>query len=119
MLRKKKILIVILCLLLVLIPFFSFFLIYYLNSVNTTQSFLPSVKNTTKFEWEKSWEDSVSVESSGFVMDDSGNLFITGSIDLVDLVDLSFNTDVFVGKYDSDGNLLWNTTWDGLSLIHI
>ncbi len=59
--------------------------------------------------WNRTWGGSSDDRGYGIVLDDSGNLFITGITE-------SFGaggSDVILLKYDSAGNLLWNKTWGG------
>jgi len=59
--------------------------------------------------WYKTWGGTFHEGGRGIALDGSGNLFITGITDKYEQgVD-----DVFVLKYDSKGNLLWNETWGG------
>ncbi|MFX1500900.1 MAG: SBBP repeat-containing protein [Promethearchaeota archaeon] len=59
--------------------------------------------------WNATWGGSGSEYGRGIVVDGSGNAFITGETDSFG----ASNTDLFLLKYDSSGNLLWNTTFGG------
>jgi len=61
-----------------------------------------------------SWNKSYATPPSG--LDDSLGMYIDsdGTIYLAGQINTSGTIDIFVGKYDSNGNPLQNTTWDGL-----
>ena len=61
------------------------------------------------YQWERTWEGGVLTDTGyGIAVDSSINIYITGLI---------YNSgsiyDLFLLKYDSSGNLQWNTTWGG------
>ena len=64
--------------------------------------------------WEKTWGGSGDDWGSGIVLDGSGNLFITGLTESYG----AGEWDALLLKYDSSGNLLWNTTWGGSDSDH-
>ena len=58
--------------------------------------------------WNITWGGSEHEGGNGLAIDDMGNAFITGSTG-----SFEEGQDVFLLKYDSSGNLLWNKTWGG------
>jgi hypothetical protein len=69
----------------------------------------PSASATNLYEWNTTWGGSEEDYGRGITVDGLGNSFVVGRTK-------SFGVgcmDVFVLKYDSDGNLLWTTTWGG------
>ena len=99
----------IICLLLILTSNFSLFLFSYLQTINKTQKFLPTAKYISNLEWEKTWGGISQEYGKGIAVDVLGNVHITG---------YTWNSyegwgEVFLLKYDSSGNQLWNNTWGG------
>lgn len=60
------------------------------------------------YQWHKTWGGSSTETAQSIYIDLSDYVYITGKA-------RSFNTtdDVFIVKYDSNGNLIWNRTWGG------
>ena len=61
--------------------------------------------------WERTWGGWGSEFGSGIALDNMGNIFITGITTSYGVGD----RDILVLKYNSDGNLLWNTTYGGFN----
>ncbi|TFF98407.1 MAG: hypothetical protein EU541_06860, partial [Promethearchaeota archaeon] len=59
-------------------------------------------------QWNRTWGGSSTERAYSIYVDDSDSIFITGT-------SRSFNTsqDLFVAKYNSNGDLIWNSTWGG------
>ncbi|MFX1500449.1 MAG: hypothetical protein ACFFDH_05725 [Promethearchaeota archaeon] len=70
---------------------------------------LPSISASNEYEWNKTWGGSDGEIGDEIRLDGSGNILITGETQSYG----AGNYDVFLLKYDSDGNLLWNITWGG------
>jgi len=106
--KKRKKRVTQISLLFSLITLYTIFLGSSLTTGKRTISSLPSSTNINNFEWNKTWGSSGSDEVSGIALDSSGNVFITG---IVDLWGREGDDKIFLLKYDSLGNLLWNKTW--------
>ncbi|MFX1500441.1 MAG: SBBP repeat-containing protein, partial [Promethearchaeota archaeon] len=78
------------------------------NNSNITTK-LPSTNVTYLFEWNTTWGGSNYDRGYGITLDVLGNVFITGYTRSYG----AGNYDVFLLKYDSNGNLMWNITWGG------
>jgi len=108
LIKKKKKLVIQISLLFSLIMFFTFFLGFSLDARERTITSFKSSINIYSFEWNKTWGASSDEEVSGIVLDSSGNIFITGTIGIYGG---EGDDNVFLLKYDSAGNLLWDKTW--------
>ncbi|MHA1821453.1 MAG: SBBP repeat-containing protein [Promethearchaeota archaeon] len=60
--------------------------------------------------WNRSWGGSGNDYGEGVTLDKVGNIYVCGYSN-----SYTASTDVILLKYDSSGNLLWNTTWGGSS----
>ena len=64
--------------------------------------------------WDLTWGTSAAEYTwevySGLVVDDEGNLYVTGT---TTAYGATRGYDVFVAKFDSDGNLIWDLVWGG------
>ncbi|MFX1366712.1 MAG: SBBP repeat-containing protein, partial [Promethearchaeota archaeon] len=81
----------------------------YSYGVGSHDVFLLKYDSSGNLLWDKTWGGSDSDFGNGIAVDNSGNAFITGHT-------YSYGTgrgDIFLSKYDSDGNLLWYKTWEG------
>jgi len=97
--KKKKINSVItLCLFFSLLLFFNFFHSSSLHANNRAIINLPTISNINSFEWNTTWGSSGDDRGNGIVLDDSGNIYITGNN----------YADGLLLKYNSSGSLLWN-----------
>jgi len=108
LIKKKNKLVIQISLLFSLITFFTIFFGSSLDARNRAITPLQSSININSFEWNKTWGGSSHEEVSGIALDSSGNIFITGSIGLYGGED---DDNVFLLKYDSAGNYLWDKTW--------
>jgi hypothetical protein len=64
--------------------------------------------------WNKTWNPPASVESViniGFTTHETG-LYVVGEAMKENIVDLDNQRDLFLGKWDLDGNKIWSTLWD-------
>ncbi|MBA7526869.1 hypothetical protein ES705_19040 [subsurface metagenome] len=82
------------------------------TSLKTSEQFLgvrSAAKSVYRSDLIITWGGSNSDSGNGIVLDDSGNIYITGETE-------SFGAgsdDAFIAKYDSAGNSLLNITWGG------
>jgi len=72
--------------------------------------FLLKYDSSGNMLWEKTWGGYNYECGYGIAVDGSGNAFITGSYNINYGTETS---DAFLLKYDSSGNILWETTWGG------
>ncbi len=73
--------------------------------VGDYDAFLLKYDSDGNFEWYKTWGGSSFDEGYGLVLDNSENIFISGSAS-------NYESILFL-KYDFDGNLQWSKTWGG------
>ena len=61
--------------------------------------------------WTKQWGTSSDDRGKGVTVDSSGNIYVTGNtVGLID-PDLYTATDIFLIKYDGNGNQIWTRAW--------
>ena len=86
--------------------------------------FLSKFDSSGNFKWVRTWGGDSGDSGNGVAVDDSGNIFITGSF--AGTVDFdpgdgandhtsNDSADVFLSKFDSSGNFQWARTWGGMS----
>ncbi|MFO8019572.1 MAG: hypothetical protein R6U96_13175 [Promethearchaeia archaeon] len=71
-------------------------------------AFIAKYDNDGNYFWNITW-DGISGGSDSardIILDDSGAIYIAGKTE-------NTEDDVFIAKYDTSQNLVWNTTWDG------
>ena len=76
--------------------------------------FSQSMRTSSEEDWIKVWGGPQEEQGGFLVLDPSGNLYVTGSTS-------SFGNgsfDIFLLKYDNNGNYLWNVTWGGVREDH-
>ncbi len=108
LIKKKKKLVIQISLLISLIMFFTIFLGFSLDTGKRTITSLQTLANINSFKWNKTWGGSSHEDVSEIALDSSGNIFITGTIGIYEG---EGEDNVFLLKFDSDGNLLWSRTW--------
>ncbi len=108
LIKKKKKLILQISLLLSLTTFFTIFIGFSLPALRQTTTSFQSNININNFEWNKTWGGSSNEQVSGMAIDSLGNIFITGSAGRYGGED---DDNIFLLKYNSGGNLVWNITW--------
>ena len=62
-------------------------------------------------QWDTAWGSTGYDQPRGLTLDSSGNIYITGMTDSFGVGDY----DMFVAKFDSVPNQLWNFTWGGIN----
>ncbi len=85
--------------------------------VGNTLSFGPGDENVAlvKFAsngtklWNVSWGPSMDNYGNGVIVDTAGNIYVCGHRSQLP----GSNYDIFLTKFDSDGNPMWNTLWGG------
>ncbi|MFH1514519.1 MAG: SBBP repeat-containing protein [bacterium] len=90
--------------------------------------FLSKFGSDGYFHWARTWgTDKVSASSDyayGVATDSSGNIYVTGSfnetVDFdpgpgIDEHTTNGSADIFLSRFDSNGNFVWARTWGGLS----
>lgn len=95
------------------------------HEVSGLTGFLSKFDPCGNYEWGKTWfhqGDGIGIWSYGVGLNDSGDVYVTGSF--VNTVDFDPGPgidehtsigyqDAFLGKYDADGNFKWARTWGG------
>ncbi len=74
-----------------------------------TDAFLLCYDSSGNLNWQRTWGGTSSDLGRGVAVDSTGNIYVTGQTS-------SFgagSSDVFLLRYDSTGNLLWQRTWGG------
>ncbi len=84
-----------------------------LTSAGQTDVFVAKLDSAGAFVWAKRFGDNQAQNGRGIAVDGAGNVFITGSFaSKIDFgggaLTTAGGTDVFVAKFDPDGNHLWS-----------
>jgi len=96
--------------------------VHLLRSAGFYDAFLAKFDGNGNFLWAESWGHWLHDWGSGVCADTDGSIFVTGSfsgkVDFnpgwgLDLHESTGRNDIFLCKYDSDGNFLWALTWGG------
>lgn len=82
------------------------------STVNHRSVVLIKYDASGTYLWNRTWNNGSDYASAyGISMDSIGRIYITGAIKVPSKL-----TDIFLLKYDSDGNLIWNKSQGGLYL---
>jgi hypothetical protein len=95
--------------------------VYTVTSQGLQDLFILKLDPAGNFQWVKTMGTSISENANSIAIDGSGNILLTGtfgagttdldpSAAVASFTSLGQN-DVFVGKYDSNGNYLWGGSW--------
>lgn len=72
----------------------------------STNASLVKYDSLGEYQWDRTWGGAASESISSIYIDSLDNVYITGKARSFGISD-----DVFVVKYDIQGNLIWNRTW--------
>jgi outer membrane protein assembly factor BamB len=78
------------------------------DQIDPTTDYLPTRSSDYLFGIIYSWLEDFKVIGSAVVSDSLGNSYITGTIN----TDFLLNSDIFIGKTNSSGDIVWLETWD-------
>jgi hypothetical protein len=98
---------------------------YTLQSQGSTDAFISKYDNNGNFIWAKSFGSTSNDVSWSLAVDLNGNSIITGGFigtvdfdpgpSVLNVTSVSGSTDVFVSKFDTNGNLVWSKTMGGIA----
>ncbi|MBD3192781.1 MAG: DUF4332 domain-containing protein [Candidatus Heimdallarchaeota archaeon] len=84
----------------------------YSNSFNGSQVFLVKYNTYLTALWNTSWKINKFDRASEMIIDDDDNIFVTGTLwENSTITPSDYVKNVFLLKFDSAGDLLWNRTW--------
>lgn len=75
----------------------------------STDGFVAKYNSSGAQQWNTTWGGDDNDYGNDIVLDSSGNIYISGTI----FNTSSVITDAFIGKFNSSGAQVWNTTWGG------
>ena len=78
------------------------------EQIEPTTNFAPSKSSDYLLGITYTWLEDFKVVGSAVVSDSLGNSYITGTVN----IDLITNTDIFLGKTNASGEILWLKKWD-------
>jgi hypothetical protein len=82
-----------------------------LTSAGGNDGFLTKLSNTGTFQWTKAMTSTGNVETTGTNIDANSNIvvsgFFNGTMTIGGTTETSTNTDAFIGRFDTNGNLQW------------
>jgi uncharacterized delta-60 repeat protein len=89
----------------------SVFTAGYMDSMGTQgyDSVLLKYNPTGTIQWVKAWGGAGTEIAHGIALDADGNVYLAGQTASYG----AGGSDIFILKYDTDGNLLWKKTWGG------
>ena len=88
-------------------------------------AFLSKINPEGDFQWAKTWgpiTDETSINARDVVVDPSGGVYVTGYFSGIvdfdpgpgqDFRQSDFSTDIFLSKFDTEGNFQWVRVWGG------
>lgn len=78
--------------------------------------------------WARSWGDPINCQGWGTDVNSAGNIYVTGNFDGTADFDpgpgienhtSNGGVDIFLSKFDGDGNLVWTRTWGGTGALEL
>lgn len=97
-----------------------------LRDLDIRDVFLVKLDSNGNFLWVRTWGESGWDRGDGVSLDENGSVYVTGefhgSVDFdpgpeVERRRSTGNNDIFLSKYDSNGNFLWVLTWGGRNAV--
>ena len=96
---------------------------FIMEAAGLTDIFLAKFSAAGELIWAQTFGDDFSDGGRNIALDTEGNIYVSGAFrgtlsflidgDITDFESTSFTTDVFLAKFDSDGNTLWAAAFGG------